>query len=110
MRRKPHAIFIAALSVCSCRFFDEACACDQEIRINVCVSGKYAGQDSVLYSREILGVGFLDGDSANSGCFRERGETQRILVLKGGVKVDSSGWFKQKGEECCHFEPVTVEF
>jgi hypothetical protein len=108
---KAHRLgFIAALIVCSCTFFDEACTCDQEIRMNVCVSGTYAGQDSVLYSREILGVGFLDGDTPISGCFSERGEKQRILVLKGGVKVDSSDWFKQEEVECCHFEPVNVEF
>lgn len=89
---------------------DPSCFCTLEMRVNVCAQGKYEGMDSVTYRRE-HGNGVLDTIPFGfDHCFEELPGKQRILVYKGGAKIDSSAWFTLGKVDCCHGEAKTVVF
>jgi hypothetical protein len=89
------------------------CVCTAEYRMNVCVTvnGSSGLPDSLRFLRE-----YQDGtrDSLNSfmgnHCFGELPGTQRILMLRNSVTVDSTGWFALDTVDCCHGEDTTVNF
>jgi hypothetical protein len=86
------------------------CTCTMEDRVNVCAQGKYDGMDSVSYRRE-RGNGVIDTLMfGNKKCFDELSGRQRILVMKNGVRIDSSAWFTLRTVDCCHGEEHTVTF
>jgi hypothetical protein len=80
--------------------------------LNVCVTVN--GSDSLPPSLTFVrqrGDGTNDLMEFHPHCFGEwRGGPQRVLVLKAGAAVDSSGWFETPTVDCCHGEARTVDF
>ena len=86
------------------------CTCDRVLYLNICAQGKYDKDDSVAYHRE-RGDGPVDTHAPGiRECFEELTGRQRILVLKNGVRIDSSAWFTVRTVDCCHGEAKVVVF
>lgn len=107
-RRIPAAIpFLFAFLGCD-PFHGPGCTCDEVLHFNICVQGKYDKDDSVAYLRE-RGDGSADTLAPGvRDCFEERTGRQRILVLKNGVRIDSSAWFTVRAVDCCHGEAKMI--
>jgi hypothetical protein len=88
------------------------CACTLEHRTNVCVTvnGSDSLPTSLTFVRQREG-GATDLLEYHPRCFGEwRGDLQRVLMLRDGAVVDSSGWFETPTVDCCHGEAKTVDF
>ncbi len=88
------------------------CACTLEHRRNLCitVNGAESLPDTFAYVRQ-REDGTADLLELPLRCFGEwRGGLQRIILLRNGTAVDSTGWFETPTTDCCHAEAKTVDF
>jgi hypothetical protein len=87
------------------------CACTLEHRTNLCVTvnGSESLPDSLSFLRE-REDGARDSLAYHPRCFGEWRGVQRVLMLREGALVDSTGWFEIQTVDCCHGEAKTVDF
>jgi hypothetical protein len=83
-----------------------------EYRYNICVtvnsSDSLPSGITFIRQRE---DGTADLLESHPRCFGEwRGGLQRLLALRDGAAVDSSGWFETPTVDCCHGAAKTVDF
>lgn len=123
-KHRPTAVRLSALTVLAtlavtvglgmlggCDFFSSSSnSCTDDIRLNVCVTRADTGPDGFVIVRETRGGASDTVAGAPSMCFPETAKEQRILVVEGGVAVDSSEWFTQAPQGTCGREPVTISF
>jgi hypothetical protein len=85
------------------------CACTLEHRMNLCVTvnGATSIPDSLEFVREREDGG---RDSLSGSCFGESRGIQRVLMLRGMARIDSTGWFELQTVDCCHAEAKTLDF
>jgi hypothetical protein len=91
------------------------CVCTLEHRVNLCVTVNGSGSlpDSLSFLREREDGSRDSLDRAleyHPRCFGEWRGVQRVLMLREGAIVDSTGWFEIQTVDCCHGEAKTVDF
>jgi hypothetical protein len=89
------------------------CVCTRDYRYNICVTlnGSATWSDSLTFIRQLSSeMDTLSNVDYQNHCFGEYVGSQRIFMLRNGVKLDSSAIFVTKTEDCCHGEAHTVNF
>ena len=107
-------LFLVFLQACNLSKYR---SCEDEELTNVCVTGKYNEDSSISFVRErenvMIDTPYVRSISEDSTwiCFFEAHQKQRVLVIKNGIVIDSTNWFRQEPtDDECHFLPKTIVF